>query len=362
MNEQDYSVAFSHCDGIGPMRLQELLSHYKTLAKAYHASESQLRELLGEKLAENFVIFRKTFSVKEVMGYCNAEGIVPVGLFDPRYPAPLKNISDSPICLYVKGDLKNFHFERDFIFAIVGTRKPSSYGMQITRQFSRGLSEAGAVIVSGMALGVDTISHEEAIAVGERTIAVLGCGVDICYPPSNQGLYDAIISSGNVILSEFPPRHTVLRGLFVARNRLISGLSRGVLLTEGTHKSGGLITCRYAAEQGKEVFAPPVPLTSALSEAPNIVLREGATFTTSVKDILEVFNVKVIQKERRKTILSESEQLVYTTLINQCLSSDELVQYCKFSIHILLTVLSGMEVKGIVEKNREGRYQIVSLT
>src|SRR3989344_6509680 len=151
-----------------------------------------------------------------------------------------------------------------------------------------------------MAIGIDSIAHQTALNNDGRTIAFLGCGVDIIYPAVNSNLYYKIINRGGLVISEFPPGEMVVKGLFIARNRLISGISRGVLIVEGAKDSGAMITARYAAEQGKEVFATPAPITSEVSEAPNILLKQGAKLVTSIDDILEEFNMRIAPKKKEE--------------------------------------------------------------
>src|SRR3989338_348038 len=161
-------------------------------------------------------------------------------------------------------------------FAIVGTRKPTSYGIQVARKFAYELTEAGFIIVSGMAMGIDTVAHQAALDAGGKTVAVLGCGVNIIYPAINYQLYHNIIKSGGAVISEFPPDQTVLKGLFISRNRIISGLSKGVLIAEGGEFSGALITAKYAGIQGKDVFAVPSSINSEMASAPNLLIKQGA--------------------------------------------------------------------------------------
>jgi len=242
--------------------------------------------------------------------------------------------------------------------AIVGTRKPTSYGLQVAEKFAAELTQYGFIIVSGMALGIDAAAHWAAINNNGKTIAVLGCGVDVIYPPANRKLYETIIKSGGAVISEFPPGHTVLKGLFVARNRLISGLSLGVLVVEGAKDSGSLITARYAAEQGKDVFAPPSPITSPLSEAPNMLLKQGAKLVTSVSDILEEYNVKIKTKDKEVLFdqLQGLEKSIMEILINEPKTADDLSLLLKQPISQILNSLSLLEIQGIIKKNNEGRF------
>jgi DNA processing protein len=210
-----------------------------------------------------------------------------------------------------------------------------------------------------MALGVDTVAHQAALENGGKTIAILGCGVDIIYPPQNTKLYEQIVSGGGVVISEFPPGQTVLKGLFVARNRLISGLSAGIMVVEGLKNSGALITARYAAEQGKDVFAPPVPLTSPLSEAPNILLKQGAKLVTGVEDILEEYGIQ--SRPVLKNIvdgLSAEEQNIVRNIQEEPLIVDEIAIRLQEPVTSVLNTLSVLEISGVVKKNMEGKYEL----
>lgn len=211
-------------------------------------------------------------------------------LDDPLYPRMLKEIPDPPAVLYVQITNRSLTFERTI--AVVGTRRVTPYGEAVTRKLTRGLVEKGFTIVSGMALGVDTIAHQTALDCGGTTIAVLGCGIDIIYPPSNARLYHVISRSpGSAIFTEFAPGVRPTREQFPRRNRIISGLSLGVVVVEGTDRSGSLITARFAAEQGREVFAVPGPITSPYSRAPAILLKQGAILVESADDIIEELNL-----------------------------------------------------------------------
>lgn len=210
---------------------------------------------------------------------------------DPRYPRLLKEISDPPAVLYVQSADRSLSLERTI--AVVGTRRVTPYGEEVTRKLTRGLVEKGFTIVSGMALGVDTIAHQTALDCGGTTIAVLGSGIDIIYPPSNARLYRAISQTrGSAICSEFAPGVQPARGQFPRRNRIISGLALGVVVVEGDERSGTLITARLAAEQGRDVFAVPGPVTSPMSRAPSILIKQGAILVETVEDIIDEINYR----------------------------------------------------------------------
>lgn len=361
MNDDDvlYYLGFSHFLGIGPVRFNNLMNQYSDVKKAYLAPLPELKELIGIKTAEKFHQFRQTNDLQKIEQNIAEKNIHIVTKADKYFPTALREIPDPPICLYVKGDITKYNFTENILVSVIGTRKPTAYGQLVTQKLTKDLSISGCVIVSGMALGIDTIAHESALEMKGQTIAILGCGVDIVYPRENQTLYNKIIASGGLIMSEFPPGMTVLPGLFVARNRLISGLSRGVLVVEGLIDSGSLITARYAAQQGKEVFAPPSPINSALSEAPNLLIKEGAKFITCVEDILEEFQLpNKAEIHDTRTLLSNLEQKVYDQLIIEARTADELAINCELSVYKILPIMSAMEIQGVIEKNMEGKYQL----
>lgn len=355
-----FYTGFSHFLGIGPVKFAALVGYFKNVKEAYLADKKDLQEVIGINWAEKFIQFRNRFDPAEKLKELRNKQIEVIPIGYPLYPKSIQAISDPPICLYVKGEIRNFNFVKEFFIAIVGTRKPTPYGQQIARKFAEELTRAGFVVVSGMAVGIDTVAHRACLAVEGKTIAVLGCGVDVVYPAINNNLYRTIINSNGLIISEFPPGQLVAKGLFIARNRLISALSMGVLVVEGGKDSGSLITARYAAEQGKEVFAPPVPLTSEMSEAPSFLLKQGAKLVTSEEDILEEFNLKIApkKKEEIEAELTESEKIIFQLLQPDAKSGDEIAEQTKLPITNILNLLSILEIKGIIEKNSEGNYQI----
>ncbi|PIY69005.1 DNA-protecting protein DprA [Candidatus Roizmanbacteria bacterium CG_4_10_14_0_8_um_filter_39_9] len=355
-----YYVGFSFCQGIGPMKFHALISAFGSARDSYNASGTQIKYLLGQRLSEEFIAFRNRFNKEKIINDLIRKKIFPLCIDDPAYPLCLKNISDPPICLYIKGDWNKLQFEKQVTISVVGTRKPTSYGQQVARTLSMGLASRGVLIISGMALGVDTIAHQAALTCNTPTIAVLGCGVDIIYPSVNRQLYFDIIKKGGVILSEFPPGHTVLKGLFVARNRIISGLSKGIVVIEGASDSGALITAKYAANQGRSVFAPPSPITSVMGDAPNILLKQGAVFVTSVDDIFHELNIplKNIGKVISQINLTDEERGILELMKSEPASIDDMVEKTSFAVQTVLSILSSLELKGIVERQDDGRYQI----
>lgn len=353
-----YHLAFSYFLGIGPMRFKQLVNFFGNCETAYQAKEENLKKILGVNLAEKFMAFRRNFSADSILENLLKKNIQVLTLEDKDYPQQLAQITDPPICLYVKGNKKILSEKVGFLFAVIGTRKPTNYGISVAEKFAGELSQYGFTIVSGMALGIDSKAHWAALNNNGATIAVLGCGVDIIYPPTNRSLYETIIQKQGAVVSEFPPGRTVLPGLFVARNRIISGLSKGILVVEGAKDSGALITARYGAEQGREVFAPPSPITSLLSQAPNYLIKQGAKITTSIEDILDEFNIKIKTSEKEKILenLEGLEKTIVELLLNEEKTADELSQFFKKPISEILNALSLLEIKGAVGRNPQGQF------
>lgn len=281
-DEKRYWVAFSVFPGIGPVRFRLLLEHFGSAKKAWEAP-----------LSDKFIHFRKTFDIDEYLEKLEHLHVSVLTLNDPKYPKLLKEISDPPFLLYIRGKNTGEPINLDQTIAVVGTRNITRYGEEVTRKIVKGLVANGFTIVSGMAYGVDAVAHQTAIDSGGKTIAVLGCGIDIIAPEGNARLYRAIGEEGHgAIVSEMPLGLRPDKGMFVARNRIISGLSLGVVVTEGAGDSGALITARNAGEQGREVFAVPGPITSPYSRAPAQLIKKGATLVETVEDILDEINYR----------------------------------------------------------------------
>lgn len=358
-----YYLGFSHFLGIGPVRMRALLSYFGDVKRAYTGSKEEIKNIIGDVLSQRFFLFRDNFDLEKKAKELEYKKISMLFWEDEKYPHELLNISDPPICLYCRGNidlLSDSSVSKSPFFAIVGTRNPSIYGTQIAKKISTELAIAGFTIVSGLALGIDAIAHRGALEVNGKTIAVLGCGVDIIYPAYNRFLYNQIIEKNGVVISEFPPGKTVEKGLFISRNRIISGLSKGILVIEGQENSGALITARYAGEQGKEVFAVPGPITSSVSTAPNFLIKQGAKMVTSIEDIFEELNVKIVpkKKEEIERQLNETEKTIFRILQEKPLLIDEIISRTSFTTALILNTLSLLELKGIVEKNIEGKCQI----
>lgn len=353
-----YLVALSTFVPFGPVRLKLLLTYFNDAKKVWNANAKVLLTLgLSEKIVTKFVEHRREFNLSKYVKRLEKAGITTISINDKKYPENLKGISDAPFLLYVKGNLTNS--DRNAI-AIVGSRQMSSYGKEVANNFGSELASSGITIVSGLARGIDTAAHKGALSVGGRTIAVLGCGLGTVYPPENTQLADKIISSGSAIISEYPLDYPALPNNFVSRNRIVSGLSKGVLVVEGRRKSGTLLTASHAADQGRDVFAIPGQISSPLSEAPNFLLQNGAKMVTSPRDILSELNIGFLgdTEEVQKVLpTGRDEQVLVDALEVEPLHIDEIVRITSIDTGVVSARLSMMEIKGLVKSMGTGIYK-----
>lgn len=293
------------------------------------------------------------------MLYCElvADKIHTIEIDDKNYPDRLRKISSPPKTLYVRGE-KNIDELSAVSIAVVGTRKPTGYGRQVTEKLVEGLVDAGITIVSGLAFGIDAIAHRKTLDTHGKTIGVLASGVDEITPHTNRALGERIIESGGALVSENPPGSPVARHSFPARNRIVSGISLGVLVIEGTDKSGTLLTASHAASQGRDVFAVPGSIFSPTSSAPHILLRQGAKLVEKAEDVLEELGVEVKQKLLNvRSILPQTkeEEKLLEILQKEPLDIDSLVRISGIDAGKLLGVVTTMELKGLI-KNIGGIY------
>ena len=359
MNDEErlYYLAFSLIEGIGPVRFKLLLEYFGNAKKAWEGDKSEYEKIsLNQKLIDQIVEKRKKFNLEAYSLELAKREISFLTVSDPDYPALLCQISDPPFVIFTKGRI----IKKDILaVGVVGTRYPTVYGREITERIASDLAISGVTIVSGMARGVDSIAHRAALEVGGRTVAVLGCGIDIIYPPENKQLYFDITHNG-AIVSEFPPGILVTRGLFPARNRIISGLSRGIIVTEGARDSGSLITAGEAAKQGREVFAVPGSVTNPMSAAPISLLRDGAKIITNAKDVLDEFGIIYDTLENcqpnanqpvRKKFRSESpiEEAIFSILVGGGAHIDELVRKLGERPEEVLPTITLMEMQGKIK-------------
>ena len=390
MMERDYWLGFSAFSGIGPMKFKKLLNKFGSAKDAWSAKQTLIEKVLGERLGAKFDEFRSKFSIADYVNKLKKKNVSFIILTDKEYPELLKKIRNPPFVLYVKGNIDilsssseersdesrsiNIDSSRLTTFArtinhptiaVVGTRRTTSYGREVTKILTQDLVLAGFTIVSGLAMGIDAISHKTAIENGGKTIAVLGCGVDCCSPEENLALYNSIIQKGSCIISEYPLSQIPTKWSFPARNRIIAGLSMGVLVTEGAEDSGSLITADYARKFGRPVFAVPGPITSSMSKGPYKLIQKGARLVTKAEDILEELGVQEKSIKGGKSIKSikggsPEENLILEILQNEPFTFDELVRKTGFDSSKTGSILSLMEIKGLVKGLESGQFSIAS--
>jgi DNA processing protein len=289
MTEREYLTAVSAFNYFGPARVNLLLSYFKSAKNVWLAKTSELHATgLANSKVLDFERFRHSFDVKSYFEKLKEIGAKVTTINDDNYPKNLKTLTDAPPVFYVRGKLKPVD---ENSVAIVGSRQATPYGYGVAERLSRELVKLGITIVSGLALGIDAVAQRTAYLSGGRTIAVLASGIDIISPLSNKDLALEFIKENGAVISEYPLGHTPLRSDFAIRNRLISGLAKGVVVIEGRMRSGTFYTVKAAAAQGRPVFAVPGAITVPTSEGPNYLIQSGAKLVMTVKDIIEELNL-----------------------------------------------------------------------
>jgi len=359
-------LGFSLCGRIGPVTYAKLLAHYGSAHRAFFAPESELRVLLPQiKQHEQFFAFRKTYNPEHAKTLLEKEEVWFLTLHDKTYPSQLKEIQDAPICIYGKGERALFHFDEDSFVGVVGTRKPTPYGRQVAIQCGETYARDDVVVVSGMATGIDAIAQHAVIQNGGRTIAVLGTDITHPYPAENIDLYWKIIREKGIVISEHPPGYHIEKSMFRLRNRIIVGLSKAVVVIEGGMQSGSLITARYAAENGRDVYAVPGPIDSDMSNGPHLLIREGARLMQDPVDILNDWGGTHDPLEKKCKLiskpagLSEMEQIIYTLISTKPHTVDELTHTVHMSSRETLSLLSLLEIRALISHDSMGKYVAV---
>lgn len=355
MREENYWLGFACCNGIGPVKFELLLLYFHSAKAAWNASEADLiRSGIGRATTAKLIVHRSSFALSEYARMLQKKNIQFM-IRHGEYPSQLSQIERSPYLLFFIGS-KEVLFD-DQLIGVVGTRKITPYGEYITEKIVSDLVAAGYTIVSGLALGVDAIAHASALQTGGKTIAVLGSGIDICTPRENERLYNKIVMSGSVIISEFPPGYPPLKGSFPSRNRIIAGLSQGIVVTEGAEDSGSLITAQFAKMYNRKIFAIPGPITSQVSKGPHRLIKNGASLVTSAQDISIAFgkDPHIIVNHHIEGD-NEDEKIVIKLLMNGPMHLDDLVKYAQRSPSTLGGILTMMEMKGYITQVTDGFF------
>lgn len=345
-----YWLWWNRVPGVGAVRFNKLLTEFGSMKTAWLAPPKRLREILGPKIVEGWQKTRTNWDPDRELEALRQSGFRVLCSADQNYPANLKKIADPPPILYYWG---SFEYGDDVAVAIVGTRNPTPLGAYHARELSAQLSRQGLTVVSGMARGIDSEAHLGALQTGGRTIAVLGCGLDIVYPPENEELMRRIAVCG-AIVTEYPLGTSPLAGNFPARNRIISGLSLGVAVVEATNDSGSLITADFAAQQGREVFAVPGNVGNEGSKGPHKLIREGAKLVEDYRDILSELAIPQLAATDLDSVqtmnLSEAERRVCNALNREPSHINQIQHRSGLSPAQVNSALTRLELKGVVKR------------
>lgn len=355
-----YCLALTQIKDFGSVLIKKLFLKFGSAKRIFDADIMEVASVegIGRERAKNLKNFNGWEGVDKILKLCEKRGIKIFSLHDPQYPELLREIHDPPPVLFCRGEIKP---EDHIALAVVGSRRPTEYGRKVTERIASELASCGITIVSGLARGIDSLAHASAISQGGRTIAVLGSGVSFIYPPENRTLAEKILKNG-AILSEFLPDEGPRKENFPRRNRIISGMSIGTLITEAGINSGALITAGFALEQGREVFAIPGNITSKNSEGTNLLIQNGAKLVTKLQDIVEEIGhfIPSLKESNLKpwydTVEVDEEEKAILNILNDTATVDELVLKSGMDIGKILNILLKLEIKGLITKT-EGRYR-----
>ncbi|HSV43183.1 MAG TPA: DNA-processing protein DprA [Candidatus Bathyarchaeia archaeon] len=366
MTEREALLCLNAVCGLGSVKIKRLCECFSNPCDVWRAGEQELRRVegIGKEIAKNILSFDCRCFLKEELALVAQQQVRVITLVDADYPALLKEIFDPPVVLYCRG--KEFSHQQSAV-AIVGSRRASVYGMSVAGQFASDLACHGVAVVSGMARGIDFYAHRECVKAGGYTIAVLGSGLCHLYPKENQPLFEEIIEHGCAV-SEFPMTTPPVAGNFPRRNRIISGLSLGVIVVEASTRSGALITARCALDQGREVFAVPGKLGQAQASGTNRLIQQGAKLVCGIEDVLDEF--PEISRPMScgdssgdsNTVdhgVSDAEQAVYRLLSDEPMYIDEVLARSCLPRPDAMRLLLALECRKAIKK-LPGHYYIKS--
>lgn len=358
----EFVLALSCVPRFGPATLARLLPHFGSARAIFEAPERELRAL-APAIVDGLLATRRQVRPAALLDEAHRAGCAATAHGAPDYPAQLAAIPSAPLVLYIRGHAAAL-IEQPQV-AVVGTRKASAYALRVTERLADGLARAGACVVSGMARGVDEAAHGRALAAGGRTVAVLGCGVDVCYPPESRRLKAAIEEAGAVV-SPFPPGTSPLSSHFPARNRIISGLSRAVVVVEAGLRSGAMITADFAIDQERPLFAVAGSILSDASAGCNRLLAEGtATLVRGVDDVLNELGIGSVIAPRPRPALDDDEALLFAIIEGDdgltrdgWLDLEEIAAASGIPANAVARALMRMELAGLVLRAAGNRYRV----
>jgi DNA processing protein len=362
MTSREAYIALNMIDGVGPIRVRALLERFGEPEAILSASRDELTRVegVGDEVALSIVNWRAQVDLDAQLAQIEKAGVRVITREDADYPKNLREIYDPPLVLYVKGALRE---NERMAIAIVGSRRTTLYGQEMARKLAYQLARLGVTVVSGLARGIDTAAHKGALQAKGRTVAVIGCGIDVVYPPENKKLADEIVEKGGAVVTEFPFGVKPDKQNFPMRNRIISGWSLGVVVVEANLKSGALITAAQAAEQGRQVFAVPGRADSVLSRGTNKLIKDGAKLTEDVEDILTEFEYLLPRKPENGRAaephaggieaalkLSETEAKVMALIGQEEIAIDEIIRGSGLTTAAVSATLLGLEMKRVVRQ------------
>ncbi len=361
--KRKYWIAFSSIEQIDSVFIQKLYNHFGDIEKAFNCSLDNLKNIdgLSAKKAEKFLNLRDKVDIDRTFTEVETRGINFLTLEDENYPQMLKNIDNPPAVLYYKGKLFECNLEKTL--AVVGSRKASYNGREDLKKLLSGLANTDICIVSGLASGIDTVAHTSAIENNLKTIGVIASGFDFTYPASNKGLYQNIENGYGAVVTEYYPTFEPLKFRFPQRNRIVSGLSYGTLVSEASLKSGALITANLTLEQGRELMCIPGLISNPNTQGIYKLLKNGATLVTESDDILNAlgWEVKKVSSGEQLTLpmMTPEEEKIYQALEVEEKGFDEMMMLTKLSVENLLMNLTTLELKGIIKQGAGDRYRRV---
>ena len=362
MTSREAYIALNMVDGVGPIRVRALLDRFNEPQAILSAAKADLMQVagVGEEVARSIISWREKVDLDGELARIEKAAVQVVTRDDADYPKNLREVYDPPIILYVKGTLS----ERDALaIAVVGSRRTTLYGQDMARKLAYQLGRVGVTVVSGLARGIDTAAHTGTLQAKGRTVAVIGCGIDIVYPAENEKLANEIIEKGGAVVTEFPFGVKPDKQNFPMRNRIISGWSIGTVVVEANLKSGALITANQAAEQGRQVFAVPGRADSILSRGTNKLIKDGAKLTEDAEDILGEFEYLLPKRATEPAeaasegggtkpalVLSDMEEKVMAQVGREETAIDEIIRASGLTTACVSATLLSLEMKRLVRQ------------
>ena len=351
-----YWTAFSSIEQLDATFIRRLYNYFGDIKTAYNANLSDLQQIegLSIKRAENFIEKRKEVNPDKTLEDVLSRGIKILTYEDERYPYMLRQISDSPMTLYYKGDLFSCNLDRTVAF--VGSRKASFAGKEAVKKIISDLANMDVCIVSGLAAGIDAVSHQAAIENKLKTIGVIASGFDFTYPAANKELYKRIENGNGAVVSEYYPTFQPIKFRFPQRNRIVTGMSYGTVVGEAALKSGALISANLTLEQGRELMCIPGAINNVNTEGIYKLLKDGATMVTTGEDILNALGWEVKIQSKPEQVLSDTEKIIFDIIEVEPKGFDEIQSATKLSTDELLICLTEMELSGLIKQVEGDRY------